>query len=72
MAKENKAMFDNNTYNLMEQLTIESKSLWRIKNNYKDDASSSNCGDCKKFWEELERDKEDHIKRLNDLLRAQM
>ena len=72
MSKENKGMLDNNTYNLMEQLTTENKSLWRIKNNYKNDASSSNCGECKKFWEELEKDKEEHIKRLNELLKKQI
>ena len=26
-------MLDNNTYNLMAQLTEESQSLWRIRNN---------------------------------------
>ena len=33
-----KGMFDNDTYNLMEQLEIENRSLWRIKNSYKNDA----------------------------------
>ena len=27
-----KGMLDNDTYNLMEQLEIENRSLWRIKN----------------------------------------
>ncbi len=70
MSKESKAMFDNNAYNLMEQLTVESKSLWRIKNNYKNDAGSSECGECKKFWEDLEKDKEEHIRLLNELMKS--
>ncbi len=70
MAKENKDLFDNNTYDLMEQLTVESKSLWRIKNNYKNDAGSSNCDECKQFWADLEKDKEEHIRRLNELLKS--
>ena len=35
-------MLDNDTYNLMEQLEIENRSLWRIKNSYKKDASTDN------------------------------
>ena len=70
MSKENKGMFNNNTYDLMEQLTVESKSLWRIKNNYKNDANASDCGECRKFWEDLEKDKEAHIRRLNELIKA--
>ena len=70
MSKENEGMFDNNKYNLMEQLTIESKSLWRIKNNYKNDAGSSDCGECKQFWEDLEKEKENQVRRLNELLKS--
>lgn len=60
-------MFDNHTYNLIEQLAQEHKSLWRIKNMYKNDASS--CRQCRDFWEKLERDKEAHIEELKNLLK---
>jgi len=59
-------IFSNNTYNLMAQLTQENKSLWRIKNHYKKDAGGDK--EVKEFWEYLEKDKQDHIKRLTELL----
>nr|MCK4929620.1 hypothetical protein [Nanoarchaeota archaeon] len=60
-------MYDNHVYNLMMQLITEHKSLWRIKNNYKNDAAG--CEDCKTFWNKLEKDKEDHIKELKELIK---
>jgi hypothetical protein len=59
-------MLDNNAYNLMEQITEESKSLWRIKNSYKKD--SSGCKECSDFWDRLMKDKEQHIKDLERLI----
>jgi hypothetical protein len=56
----------NSTYNIMSQLLEENQSLWRIKNNYKNDAVGDS--EAEKFWVELEKDKEDHIKRLTELL----
>jgi len=56
----------NSTYNLMSQLVEENQSLWRIKNSYKDDAKGDS--ETEEFWEQLEKDKEDHIKRLTELL----
>ena len=50
----------------MSQLLEENQSLWRIKNSYKNDAKGDS--EVKEFWEELEKDKEDHIKRLTELL----
>ena len=61
-------MLDNNSYNLMEQITEESRSLWRIKNNYMKDAS--NWKDCADFWEKLAKDKEQHIKELEKLIHS--
>jgi hypothetical protein len=59
-------MLDNNAYNLMEQITEESKSLWRIRNTYKKDAA--NCKECMDFWDRLGKDKEQHIKDLERLI----
>jgi hypothetical protein len=56
----------NNTCDLMPQLLDENQSLWRIKNSYKNDAKADSKAE--DFWEELEKDKEDHIKRLTELL----
>ncbi len=48
----------------------ESKSLWRIKRRYKQDAG--NCADCITFWEKLGRDKEEHIKELGELIKTHL
>jgi len=63
-------MFDNNTYNLMAQLTEENQSLWRIKNNYISDASG--CDECQEFWKKLVEDKEEHIRDLSELLKKHL
>ena len=49
-------MLDNHLYNIYKQIVIENKSLWRIKSSYLEDAKG--CAECKKFWKELETDKE--------------
>jgi hypothetical protein len=64
--REDGAMLDNNTYNLMEQIVQESKSLWRIRNSYLKDAGS--CSECAEFWRKLADDKEKHIKDLEKLI----
>lgn len=63
-------MLDNDVYNLMEQLVEESKSLWRIKRHYKEDAAD--CDECRRFWDILEKDKEQHIQDLEELLRSHL
>ena len=63
-------MLDNNTYNLMEQMLEESKSLWRIKTSYKDDAAG--CDECIAFWDKLLKDKGDHIKELERLVKSHL
>lgn len=60
-------MLENHHYNLMEQLVQENKSLWRIKNNYKKDAGS--CDTCSAFWDKMEKDKEEHVSELSDLIK---
>ncbi len=59
-------MTENHVYNLILQLVQESKSLWRIKNHYLNDAGD--CADCKTFWGKMEEDKEDHVKELEGLI----
>ncbi|MGH7791096.1 MAG: hypothetical protein ACREOB_02150, partial [Thermodesulfobacteriota bacterium] len=61
-------MFDNHLYNLMAQIVEEHKSLWRIKNMYKKDASG--CRQCKAFWDKLEKDKEGHIREIEEIIKT--
>lgn len=79
-------MMDNNLYNLMEQLIIESRSLWKIKNDYKKNAEecrsclwsiahppeTPDCPACLAFWKELEKQKEENIRKLESLVRDHM
>lgn len=63
-------MLNNHLYNLMAQLVEEHKSLWRIRNMYKEDAED--CAECLAFLEELEQDKEEHVQDLLDLIQAHL
>ena len=63
-------MLDNNIYDLMEQLLIEKKSLWRIKNNYKKDAAMDN--EVKQLWNVIEKDKEELVQMLSEKLRERL
>ncbi len=65
-----KGMLDNNTYNLMEQLEIENKSLWRIQNNYKKDASTDN--ESKQLWSLIEKNKEEVVRLLTEKVRERL
>jgi hypothetical protein len=64
------ALLDNNIYNLMAQMVTESKSLWRIKNEYKKDAS--NDPKYLALWNELEKNKENNLLQLELFLREQI
>jgi len=63
-------MFENNLYNLMMQVTIEHKSLWRIKKDYVKD--SENSPESKVFWEKMINDKEEHITELKELIKKEL
>jgi hypothetical protein len=62
-------MENNNMYNLMNQMTQESKSLWRIKKLYAKDAKTKASKD---FWSRLTKDKEAHLKELRALIKAEL
>jgi hypothetical protein len=62
-------MEHNNTYNLMTQMTQESKSLWRIKKVYLKEAKSK---DMKAFWTKLAKDKETHLKEMKSFLKTEL
>jgi hypothetical protein len=65
-----KTMLDNNTYDLLEQLLIENKSLWRIKNNYKSDSAMDN--ETKEVWNFIEKDKEELVKILTEKVKERL
>ena len=60
-------MIRNNLFNLMNQLVQESKSAWRIKNEYMKEAVGND--DTMTFWKELEKAKEDQITKLQALIK---
>jgi len=51
----------------MAQMVQESKSLWRIRNDYKRDAEG--CIRCHELYVDLERQKEDNLRRMEAILR---
>lgn len=61
---------NNNIYNLVNQLTQENKSLWRIKKSYTKDAGTNK--ELKTFWTKMAKDKEGHIKELQSLIAKHM
>lgn len=60
-------MVRNNLFNMMNQLVQESKSVWRIKNQYMQEAVGSD--DMMNLWKEIEKAKEDHIAKLQALIK---
>ncbi len=65
-----KTMLDNNTYDLLEQLLIENKSLWRIKNNYKNDSAMDK--EARDTWNFIEKDKEELVKMLTEKVKERL
>jgi hypothetical protein len=63
-------MLDNETYDLLEQLLIENKSLWRIQNNYKRDSAMDN--ETRQIWSVIEKDKQKTVKMLIEKLKARL
>ena len=62
-------MENNTVYNLMTQITQESKSLWRIVNHYQKEASTT---ELQAFWDKLAKDKESQILEMKAFLKAEM
>jgi hypothetical protein len=68
--KSAEKMLDNNTYDLLEQLLIENKSLWRIKNSYRNDSAMDN--ETKQVWNFIEKDKEELVKILTEKVKERL
>lgn len=60
-------MLRNNLFNMMNQLVQESKSVWRIKNQYMQEAVGSD--DVMAVWKEIEKSKEEQIAKLQTLIK---
>lgn len=54
----------------MNQMVQESKTLWRIKKHYKENAKE--CPRCQNLWMKLEKEKENHLKELEALLKEHL
>ena len=54
----------------MEQLEIDNRSLWRIKNSYKNDASMDN--ESKQLWNFIEKEKEEVVRLLTEKVRERL
>ncbi|OHA88381.1 MAG: hypothetical protein A2653_02320 [Candidatus Zambryskibacteria bacterium RIFCSPHIGHO2_01_FULL_43_25] len=63
-------MLKNNLYNLLLQLTVENRSLWRIKDEYLKDAEGD--AEVLAFWQKMTADKEAHINELSTLVKSRM
>lgn len=59
-------MKDNSSYNLALQLVEESKSLWRIENEYIEDAGDDE--ELRNFWEAMAAEKEARVAELKVLV----
>jgi hypothetical protein len=65
-------MLDDHKFNVLNQLSQESKSLWRIQNEYLPDAKEADETECVQFWERMAQDKQQHIEELSELLQKTM
>ena len=63
-------MMDNHLYNLTSQLLQEHKSLWRMKNKYKEDSKA--CQACQELWDSLIQEKEANIEKLLKMVKGHM
>lgn len=60
-------MLKNALYDLTTQLTQESKSLWRIENEYIQNAAGNH--ELLDFWTNMKKDKQEHVERLKELVK---
>ena len=59
----------NDLFNLINQLTQESKSLWRIKDQYQTDAVTE---EQKEFWLRIQKEKEVLVAELQERIKKEM
>ena len=64
-------MLENVNYNLMETITIISRSLHRYE-TYAKDASESDCRSCREIWRKIAERRETELEMLLSELKAHM
>ena len=62
-------MLENVNYNLMETITIISRSLYRYE-TYAKDASAADCRSCRDIWRKIAESRENELKMLLRELKA--
>jgi len=60
-------MLRNNLFNLMNQAVQESKSVWRIHNQYMQEAVGND--DLMILWKKMEKQKEESIIEMQNLIK---
>jgi hypothetical protein len=55
---------NNHDFNILNQLTQEQKSLWRIENHYIEESRND---EERAFWEKMRDDKKEHIIELKEM-----
>ena len=65
-------MLNDHTFDILNQLSQESKSLWRIQNEYLPNAKEEDHDECVAFWERMIEDKQEHIEELSKLLDGEL
>ena len=68
IATSKEGLMDNDTFNLMEQLEVENKSLLRIRNSYKNSADSVS----RQLWSFMEKDKEKVVRLLTEKIQERL
>lgn len=63
ISKEALLMLKNQDYNLMETITIISKSLYRY-DRYMEDLDKDKCESCRKLWTQFKENREKELKLL--------
>jgi len=65
------AVLENVNYNLLETITIISRSLYRYE-TYAKDASESDCGSCREIWRKIAATRESELEMLLRELKAHL
>ena len=63
-------MTTDHTYDLLRQLVQENESMHHIKQYYQSD--SGECEECQAFWKKMLKEKEEHVKELEEMVKKHM
>ncbi|MHA2060550.1 MAG: hypothetical protein ACW976_07215 [Candidatus Ranarchaeia archaeon] len=63
-------MLNNHTFNLVQYLVDEQKTLRRIREKFKNDAET--CPMCTEYWKNLEKEKAEQVKKLKHMVKEHL